>query len=83
MLKQYRIRASLNKTDLAKRLGVTPSYVMLLESGDRKPPSMDRLREIVAILKLSAEESRMFINAAMMERVTPEILKWIKETFKI
>jgi transcriptional regulator with XRE-family HTH domain len=81
LLIQYRTRANLSKTDLARRMDVTATYVMQLEAGTRKPPSLARLKDIVQILNINGQEAQEFINSGMLERITPEVREWI-ETYR-
>ena len=82
LLEYYRDRAGLNKTGLAERLSVTPSYVMEIESGRKPPPSIDRCRAIAKILSLSSSETQSLIDAAVEERLAPDELLWLTERDK-
>ena len=74
LLTKYREARSITKTDLARLLKVTPTYIMNLESGRAVPPSYERCEEIVNTLKLNDEEKHNFMLAVHLERA-PEPLK--------
>jgi hypothetical protein len=52
---------------------------MMLESSDKKPPSLARLKEMCLAMNLQAEEAKKLINAAMIERMTPDMRRWFNE----
>lgn len=73
LLREYREARHLSKTFLAKRLGKTPSYIMLIESGHRKPPSLSMVKLISGILHLNTlEESQLILTAAKERTPEPE-----------
>lgn len=80
-LKYYRERANMNKTSVANKLNVTLSYYTELENGRKKPPTLDRCREIARILNLSLGETNRFIDFAMEERAKPEVVEWLSEKY--
>lgn len=77
LLIQFRKRAGLNKTDLARRLKISLGYVQHIESERRKPFPITICREISKILSLSDEESKLFIDTAIKERARPEVIEWL------
>ncbi len=74
LLTKYREAKNITKTDLARLLKVTPTYIMNLESGRAIPPSYERCEEIMSVLKLTDEEKHNFMLAVHLERA-PEPLK--------
>lgn len=61
VLKRARLLADLSQAELAKRMGITPSYVSHLESG-RREPSLDLLRRFSAV---TGAPVGMMVAAAM------------------
>ncbi len=54
-LKDARTRAMLRQSELARRCGLTSSYISLLESGKKPPPSEKVVRNLAAALGLNPE----------------------------
>lgn len=83
LLMHYRESANLSKSQLAERLGLSPEYIINVENGQtRKPPTIDRCKEIARILHLSPVETNTLIDAAIEERLSPEELLWLTEREK-
>lgn len=78
LLTKYREARNITKTDLARLLKVTPTYIMNLESSRAIPPSYDRCEEIMGTLKLNDEEKHNFMFAVHLERA-PEPLRKLLE----
>jgi len=78
LLTRYRNKIGLSKTDLAKKLNVSPGYVMNLESGRRKPPTFERCYQLAKILKLTDEECKIFYKTAQNERIPEDDKKFNK-----
>jgi transcriptional regulator with XRE-family HTH domain len=76
LLRSFRERAKRSRNNLAKEVGVDPSYLCRIEAGDREPP---RLHVVVALgrgLRLSlSERNRLFI-AAGYAPVELETISW-------
>lgn len=68
-LSYYRERAKLNKTELANRLSCSLGYIINLEAGRKKPPTSERLDQLVNILKLSKPEKQEFLSLAAEGRI--------------
>ena len=81
LLTKYREARSITKTDLARLLKVTPTYIMNLESGRAIPPSYDRCEEIMAVLKLGDEEKHNFMFAVHLERAPEPLQKLLTDAF--
>lgn len=77
LLAFYRDRAGYTKTELAAKVGVSPSYIMNLESDLSKPPTMERCRAIARALSLSPNDEKMLLATAASERVDKEDLEAI------
>jgi len=73
-LKELRETKNLTPQDLADKLGVTPQYIYMIESGNAKP-SERRLNELAAALGDLADE---FLTTAV-ERVEDEFAARLKE----
>ena len=44
-IKFYREKRNISKSELARQIGVSPSYITMLENGDKKIPSMEILQQ--------------------------------------
>lgn len=75
LLKIFRERSSLSKTELAKKIRVTPSYIMNLESGYDRAPTAERLEQISRALNLTEAEKNELLNVAMQERIPKKELE--------
>ena len=69
LLTQYRERMKLNKTELAQRMDVSLGYIINLEAGRKKPPTIERIEQIVNILSLSKKEAIELLDSAAEERI--------------
>lgn len=77
LLTYFRERQNLNKTELANRLDVSSTYIINMEAGQQKPPSLDRCKEISKILNLNRAETQQLIDSAMSERMSNEMIAWL------
>lgn len=68
-LKKLREKEKISPTQLARKIGVTPSYIMNIEAGRGKPPSMDRIDQIAEVLQLSYTEKKELSRLAAEGRV--------------
>src|SRR5262245_56628032 len=67
LLSEFRIDAQLKQKDLAKVLGVTSSYVGMLESGDRgkqNPITRDQAWKLIRVMNLFPPKSDELLEAA-------------------
>ena len=62
-LRALRERADIPAKRLAEKLGITPGYLSLLESGGRAFPEPDFLRAKAALLELIDERQKAFERA--------------------
>jgi len=69
LLEQYRIKSGLNKTEVARRVEISPTYYMQLEAGVRGAPPLSRCRLIASAMRLDKEETESLIKSASSERV--------------
>lgn len=69
-LRQRRLQTQLQQAQLAGKVGVTASYISLLESGKRPPPSDEVTRSIERALGLAAND---LVRLAHLERTPSDI----------
>lgn len=83
LLTKYREASGFTKSQLAEKLGITPEYIVNVESGhNKRPPTLDRCNEIARALSLSSEDRQRLIDAAMEERLPQEALEWHLDKMK-
>ena len=82
VLKKLRQKFGISKTDLANKIGVSPSYIMNIEQGIGKPPTPERLEQIANILRLGDDEKVALMWSAMIERVSEQERKMILDSAK-
>lgn len=73
-LTHFRERKGLNKTDLAKKIGVKPEYIVGIEKGRFKPPTADRLEQMSIVLGLDDREKKKLFELAQEERMNSDDL---------
>lgn len=73
-LRVFRQAAGLSLRELARRIGVSASYLSLVENGKSSPPSGIRLAQIAEILDLSPS-----VMMQLTGRVDPEIAAFLQE----
>lgn len=59
-LKIRRIEKNIKQKDLAKQVGITPQYLMYLEQGKAKNPSIDLMKRLSEALDTPVQE--LFFN---------------------
>lgn len=69
---QFRDRAGLNKSELAKKISVSPGYIMNLETGRQRPPTLSRVKLISGALRLSPQDEGLLLRLAADERLPTE-----------
>ncbi len=82
LLKKLREKSGCNKTDVALRVGFSPSYFMQIESGARGAPPLERCRQIASAMRLSKDETEELVQSAAEERTRPDELLIIKDAYK-
>jgi len=65
--------------ELARRVGVTKSYVGQLVHGQTKPPPLARCRQLAEALELGERDTLRLIELAVRERARPEARQKIEE----
>lgn len=63
-LEKLRRERNLKQVDLARLVGIEPSYISLMERGYKGPPSSDVLKRISVTLKLKAHETQKLLRDA-------------------
>lgn len=56
LVKIKRIELGIKQKDLAKKIGITPQYMMHIENGEAKNPSVEIMKKIAAELNCSVQE---------------------------
>lgn len=56
---------------------------MQIESGQKKPPTLEKCRALAKILQLTKHEEKKLIDHALAERATPEIQTWVSEQLAV
>jgi len=64
LLRDFRIRANLSQRILAQKTDIDTSYISRLESGEREVASRSLALKIAEILKLSQEETDLWLISA-------------------
>jgi transcriptional regulator with XRE-family HTH domain len=65
--------------ELARRVGVTKSYIGQLVHGHSKPPPAERCRQLAEALELSPDERQQLLDLAVRERARAEARGKIEE----
>lgn len=55
-IKLKRVELGFKQKDVAKQVGITPQYLMNIESGKAKNPSIEVMKRIAAVLHCTAQE---------------------------
>lgn len=55
-IKYYREKMQMSKSELARKIGVSPSYITMLENGSKSNPSLEILTKIAIALNISLKE---------------------------
>ena len=76
-LKQIREKRDMTKTELARKVGISIQYVVEVESGRSKPPTLERCQQIAKALALSEDEKNTFVNLAALERASKELKPFV------
>lgn len=82
LLTKFRQNKDITKTDLAEKVGVSPPYIMAIESGKKKPPTQDKCERIAGALDLNSQERVEFLNTAVLERSREEAKNLISKGMK-
>src|SRR5579875_575875 len=77
LLRYYRDRAGLSCNELARAVGVDPSYVSRLERGEREPPRRPIVERLAASLDLSLEDQdRLLVTAGYAPATVAVLGRW-------
>lgn len=79
LLTRLREQKRLNKSELARAIGVTPEYIMMVESEKNSVPSQDTLRKICDILSLDKDQRKEFLYSAVSEKLDPAVMDIIQD----
>lgn len=71
LLRNYRESKGLSKTDLAKKIRVSLPYIIALEAGRQKAPSLDFVVRISRALDLTEHDSACLARVSVLERMAP------------
>lgn len=63
-----------SKTELARKIDLSPSFIMNIESGIKKAPALTRVRQIAKALELNKDETNNLIQLAAADRTGQEEL---------
>jgi len=64
MLREFRIRENMSQRTLAAQAGLDTSYISIVENGKRKNTSRSVALQIAEILKLSPDETDLWLISA-------------------
>ena len=77
LLRYYRDRARLSCNELARAVGVDPSYVSRLERGEREPPRRPIVERLAASLQLELEDQdRLLVTAGYAPASVAVLGRW-------
>jgi transcriptional regulator with XRE-family HTH domain len=77
LLRYYRDRASLSCNELARAVGVDPSYISRLERGEREPPRRPIVERLASSLRLSLEDQdRLLVTAGYAPASVAVLGRW-------
>lgn len=69
LLKTFRKRRGITLEEMAYMLQHTKTYIHLLEKGTALPPSYEKTKIIINILKLSDMEKKQLLGLAFRDRI--------------
>lgn len=73
LLRSIRERKGYSRTELSKKLGVSPQYVINIENGYTRTPTITRCHQIAEALDLTPTEKDQIMSMAIFERSKPEL----------
>ena len=80
-------RKSLGMTlrGIASEIGIAPAYLSDIEKGRRYPPDMDKLKQMVKILKLTEDEKNTMFDLAGegKNKIAPDLPDYIMSSKKV
>ena len=78
-LKKLRDERNITKADLARALGITTQYIVDVEAGRGKPPTVERCEQISRTLRLSDGEKNHLFRLAAVERLSGSSLHYLEK----
>ena len=79
LLTHYRESKGLSKTELAKKIHVSLPYIIALESGRQKAPTLNCAKKISSVLNLNDREKIELLQVAALERISKDDREVIEE----
>ena len=77
LLRRYRDRAGLSCNELARAVGVDPSYISRLERGEREPPRRRVIERLAEAFKLPLEDQdRLLVSAGYAPATIAVLGRW-------
>jgi transcriptional regulator with XRE-family HTH domain len=77
LLRRYRERADLSCNELARAVGVDPSYISRLERGEREPPRRRVVDGLSAALRLDlVDQDRILVSAGYAPATVAVLGHW-------
>jgi len=78
LLTKHREKAGYTSTELAKKMGVSLTYIRNLELRGKKSPPFERCIQLTEILNLSKKETKIFLETAFEERLNEKDKEFYK-----
>lgn len=82
LMTRFRELNGLNKSELARAVGVTPEYIGMVEKGAVSIPNKEMIDKICDALKLSKEQKHELLYAAVQEKIDPYVQEVIQEHYR-
>ncbi len=77
LLRRYRDRAGMSCNELARAVGIDPSYVSRLERGEREPPRRPVVERVTEVLHLELEDQdRLLVSAGYAPATVAVLGRW-------
>ena len=79
-IREKRLAAGVGLRKFAGMLGITPSYMIDIEKGNRHPPDIEKIEKMARILELTKEETNHLFDLVGKSRkysVAPDIIDYI------
>jgi len=77
LLRRYRDRLGLSCNELARAVGVDPSYISRLERNDREPPRRRVVERLAEVLELELEDQdRLLVSAGYAPATIAVLGRW-------
>ena len=77
LLRRYRDRAGVSCNELARAVGVDPSYISRLERGEREPPRRRVVEALASALDLALDDQdRLLVSAGYAPATVAVLGRW-------